>query len=194
MRSEYDSKGKLWTTCCECERGGNGSDEDKCASGGKTKRWNKMGCTTGTLMKKYLNKKCCDCPAHKILCNGGPYEDEENRNELQQGIKFCRNFHKALQERYTKKADTADSVREEPLEYLSRADLQLTIMKNIERIITNIHKNNDLRRWWDMAPNWFRVQTFINGNTKKGGSTSSFEQCEFLGVDVDGYTFFETQD
>lgn len=37
----------------ECERGGNGSDNNKCSCGFKTKRWNGMGCFIGTIMAKF---------------------------------------------------------------------------------------------------------------------------------------------
>ncbi len=53
MRSYYDSEGKLWVSCSECERGGNGSDKDKCSCGWKVKRWNGLGCFIGTLMVKF---------------------------------------------------------------------------------------------------------------------------------------------
>lgn len=38
LRSFYDSEGKLWVSCNECDRGGNGSDKDKCSCGWKVKR------------------------------------------------------------------------------------------------------------------------------------------------------------
>jgi hypothetical protein len=53
MHSEYDSKGLLNVACSECERGGNGSDPNKCSCGWKVKKYNKMGCFAGTLMAKY---------------------------------------------------------------------------------------------------------------------------------------------
>ena len=46
-----DDKGKLWVACSECERGGNGSDKDKCSCGWKTKRFNGLGCFCGKEMK-----------------------------------------------------------------------------------------------------------------------------------------------
>ncbi len=49
-RSERDSNGKLWVACCECDRGGNGSDPEKCSSGWKCKRWNTQGCFIGKLI------------------------------------------------------------------------------------------------------------------------------------------------
>lgn len=82
---------------------------------------------------------------------------------------------------------------EEPLKHLSRAELQLEIMKNIEREIMNTGHRNKLRFWWERVPNWVRVQTFINRNTIKAGSTSSGQQCHFIGADPDGKTFFNKQ-
>jgi hypothetical protein len=46
--SFVDSKGKQWTACSECNRGGNGRDTDKCSSGWKTKKFNGMGCFCGS--------------------------------------------------------------------------------------------------------------------------------------------------
>ena len=51
--SGKDSKGKVYIDCSECERGGNGSDVDKCASGWKIKKGNKGSCFSGVLMSKY---------------------------------------------------------------------------------------------------------------------------------------------
>jgi hypothetical protein len=53
MNSFKDSKDLLWVACSECERGGNGSDKDKCSCGFKCKRFNGTGCFSGTLMCKY---------------------------------------------------------------------------------------------------------------------------------------------
>ncbi len=52
MHSFKDKRGGLWVACSECERGGNGSDPDKCSSGGRCKKFNKTGCFAGTLMDK----------------------------------------------------------------------------------------------------------------------------------------------
>lgn len=51
--SYRDSKGKLYVDCAECERGGNGSDEDKCSAGWQHKRIKRGGCFSGQLMDKY---------------------------------------------------------------------------------------------------------------------------------------------
>ena len=57
MNSFKDSRGMLWVACSECERGGNGTDKDKCSSGGKCKRFKGTGCFSGTLIEKYKDKK-----------------------------------------------------------------------------------------------------------------------------------------
>jgi hypothetical protein len=50
-RSFFDCRGMLCISCAECERGFNGSAEDKCAAGGTRSRANGMGyCTLGKLM------------------------------------------------------------------------------------------------------------------------------------------------
>jgi len=79
---------------------------------------------------------------------------------------------------------------EEPLAHLSRAELQLKIMRNIESIIGEMGKTSSLRWWWDHSTNWVRVQQFLNMNTSKAGSTSSTQQCIFIGADPDGKTFY----
>lgn len=53
MHSFKDKRGGLWVACSECERGGNGSDSDKCSCGGRVKKFNQRGCFSGTLMGKY---------------------------------------------------------------------------------------------------------------------------------------------
>ena len=45
-----DTRGALYVDCSECERGGNGSDKDKCACGWKVKRGKQGGCFMGTLL------------------------------------------------------------------------------------------------------------------------------------------------
>lgn len=76
----------------------------------------------------------------------------------------------------------------EPLDYMDRAELQLNIMRNIEREILRCGKSSILRRWWEMSPNWVRVQAFLNGNTQKAGSMSSGQQSKFIGLDPDSRT------
>ena len=49
IHSYRDTKGVLWVSCSECDRGGNGSDKDKCSSGWRCKSFNGFGCFIGTL-------------------------------------------------------------------------------------------------------------------------------------------------
>ncbi len=51
--SEKDSKGRLWVACSECDRGANGDDKYKCASGSKKKKFTGFGCFSGSLLCKY---------------------------------------------------------------------------------------------------------------------------------------------
>lgn len=51
MKSFYDNKGKLYVDCSECDRGGNGTDKDKCSSGWKIKKSDGRGCFLGDLME-----------------------------------------------------------------------------------------------------------------------------------------------
>lgn len=53
MHSQVFYNGKISVACSECDRGGNGSDPDKCSCGWKVKKWNKMGCYLGVLLPKY---------------------------------------------------------------------------------------------------------------------------------------------
>lgn len=48
--SFYDSKGKLFVDCSECNRGGNGAAPHKCACGWKVKKGRMGGCFTGELI------------------------------------------------------------------------------------------------------------------------------------------------
>lgn len=42
--------GKLFVDCAECDRGGNGSDKDKCSCGWMIKKGRKGGCFIGVLI------------------------------------------------------------------------------------------------------------------------------------------------
>lgn len=48
MHSFNDDNGRRWTACCECNRGGNGKDKDKCSCGWQCTTWNSLGCFLGT--------------------------------------------------------------------------------------------------------------------------------------------------
>ena len=51
MLRERDNEGRLWVACSECNKGGSGSDEGQCASGGKIKKFNGKGCFLGVLLE-----------------------------------------------------------------------------------------------------------------------------------------------
>lgn len=48
VHSFTDNKGRRWTACCECNRGGNGNDKDKCSCGWQCIEFNGLGCFMGT--------------------------------------------------------------------------------------------------------------------------------------------------
>ena len=85
------------------------------------------------------------------------------------------------------------------LYYLERKELMLNVMRNIERKILEACSveeydskgNLELKCWWENTPNWVKVQTFLNGNTSKAGSSSSIKQCKFLGVAPNGESFYD---
>lgn len=119
-----------------------------------------------------------------------------NGEEYLEMLQYVTNKIMDLVEEYAR--HSPDSVNgEEPLGYLTRKELQLNIMRNIERKILedcsveeyDSQGNLELKYWWEGMPNWVKVQTFLNGNSCKAGSGSSTEQCRFLGVDPDGKTF-----
>lgn len=80
---------------------------------------------------------------------------------------------------------------EEPLKDVTRKQLQLDIMKNIELEIKGCGVTSKLRWWWEHTQNWGKVQRIINGRSCKAGSTSSTAQCIFIGIDPDGYSVFD---
>lgn len=48
--SEKDTRGRACIDCSECERGGNGTDVDKCGAGGNIKKGNRGSCFCGELI------------------------------------------------------------------------------------------------------------------------------------------------
>lgn len=52
---------KNWVYCHECERGGNGSDKDKCTCGWEIKKKTSLGCYIGVKIEK--NNIPCNAPA-----------------------------------------------------------------------------------------------------------------------------------
>lgn len=58
---------------------------------------------------------------------------------------------------------------------------QLGVMRNVEREISKQKRKR--------TQNWVLVQDYLLGHTSKGGSTSCFIHCRWMGVDPEGYTF-----
>ena len=69
---------------------------------------------------------------------------------------------------------------------VDKKHLHLCIMRNVER---NIPKTVRKRK-----RKWQLVMDYMLGNTSKGGSTSCYFHCKFLGVDPEGYTFWEKKE
>lgn len=57
MHGFNDKNGKRWTACCECNRGGNGNDNNGCSSGFKITKWDRMGCFSGVEIVGEKSKK-----------------------------------------------------------------------------------------------------------------------------------------
>lgn len=99
MHSYKDGKDgkKIWTACCECDRGGNGTAADKCSCGGFIKQWgDKLGCWVGKPL-------VCRC-GHPVIDhadqNGGSHTSEQkdtgycgcvfNKDEALQHLKLVK--------------------------------------------------------------------------------------------------------
>lgn len=57
----------------------------------------------------------------------------------------------------------------------------LGVLKNIE--------NNMPKTWRQRTRNVSIVRDFLLAHTDKGGRTSSYDMCEYLGIDGDAYSF-----
>lgn len=68
------------------------------------------------------------------------------------------------------------------IEGISEDGFILGILKNIE---DNMPKSYRAR-----ITNLKIIQTYLLGRTSKSGSTSSYQQCNLLGVNPDAYTFY----
>jgi hypothetical protein len=64
MHSFTDYNGKIWTACCECNRGGNGNDKDKCSCGWQCTEWNELGCFLGVAI---VGEQASSVPAERGL-------------------------------------------------------------------------------------------------------------------------------
>lgn len=57
----------------------------------------------------------------------------------------------------------------------------LGVLKNIEREMP--------KAWRKRTRNYVIVKDFLLSHTSKGGRTSAYEMCEYLGVDADAFKF-----
>ncbi len=71
----------------------------------------------------------------------------------------------------------------DPLAYLSRSELGRKVMQNVQRLIKD--RGIYLEKYWYETPHWSKVQDVLNGNTLAAGSTSSGEECRFIGFKPD---------
>jgi hypothetical protein len=69
---------------------------------------------------------------------------------------------------------------------MDKRKFHLRIMQSVQQ---NIPKTVRKR-----TPNWKLVKDFMLGNTSKGGRTSSILHCVFIGVDPDGFSFWELKE
>ncbi len=76
------------------------------------------------------------------------------------------------------------STSDDPLSYLNRDELGRNVMRNVQDIIES---RRYLRVWWKKAPNWAKVQAVLNGRSRVAGSTSSAQECRFIGFNPDDY-------
>lgn len=66
----------------------------------------------------------------------------------------------------------------------SRKEFQLSVMQNIELNMPVAKRKRMM--------NWVIVQEYLLQQTARGGSTSSRVHCRWMGVDPEGYSFFES--
>lgn len=74
---------------------------------------------------------------------------------------------------------------------LTRIELMLRVMKNIERNIMINGNRSEVARERANSPNWVMVKNYLTAGTSKGGSGSAHEQCRLMGVDPDGMSFYK---
>lgn len=67
----------------------------------------------------------------------------------------------------------------------NRREFQLSLMQNIERNMPVAKRKRKMK--------WVLVQEYLLQQTPRGGSTSSCVHCEWMGVDPDGYSFYDEQ-
>jgi len=138
----------------------------------------------GYIKKEHHAKKCAECIKQEVVLKA--FSDRldifKYKKELLE--------HYGLFEVSLPDAESRPKCEEaEPLLYLPRSELQLNIMKSFESELLNKYPKSAFAYWWRHTYNWVKVQAFINMNTSKAGSTSSSEQCRFVGADPDSTSF-----
>lgn len=65
----------------------------------------------------------------------------------------------------------------------NKPEFLLGILQNIEGLLPKQIRKSRANIWI--------VRDYMMNVTNKGGKTSSYEMCEYLGIDPDAYTFFK---
>lgn len=65
----------------------------------------------------------------------------------------------------------------------NKPEFLLGVMQNIERLLPKAVRKTRANIWI--------VRDYLMNVTNKGGKTSSYEMCDYLGIDPDAYTFFQ---
>lgn len=65
----------------------------------------------------------------------------------------------------------------------NKKEFQLSVMQNIERGMPVAKRKRTM--------NWALVQEYLLQQTSRGGSTSSRVHCRWMGVEPDGYSFYD---
>ena len=82
----------------------------------------------------------------------------------------CENCNPAASAGYVSMVDNADSVA-----------FQLGVMRNVECEISRATRKR--------FQNWQLVRDYLLQHTSKGGSTSCYHHCRWMGIDPEGYSF-----
>lgn len=78
-----------------------------------------------------------------------------------------------------------DETNDQTIE-MDKAKFHLRIMQSVQQMIPETVRKRTC--------NWKLVMDYMLGNTSKGGRTSCILHCLFIGVNPDGYTFWENKE
>lgn len=70
------------------------------------------------------------------------------------------------------------------IENADSKEWQLGVLRNIERLMPKAHRKRNY--------NWAIVRDYLLQHTRKGGRTSAHMHCDWLGIDPDGFSFYDT--